>query len=60
MRFGNGLPRQSADWLAMTGFFDSLRPQRESLRLFYVLYKSDKKKQNNLEHKTIYISLVKW
>ena len=28
--------------------------------LFYVLYKSDKKKQNNLEHKTIYISLVKW
>jgi len=44
----------------MTGFFDSLRPQRESLRLFYVLYKSDKKKQNNLEHKTIYISLVKW
>ena len=25
MRFGNGLPRQSADWLAMTGFFDSLR-----------------------------------
>ena len=28
--------------------------------LFYVLYKSDKKKQNNLEHKTIYISSVKW
>ena len=25
MRFRNGLPRQSADWLAMTGFFDSLR-----------------------------------
>ena len=24
VRFGNGLPRQSADWLAMTGFFDSL------------------------------------
>ena len=24
MRFGNGLPRQSADWLAMTGFFDRL------------------------------------
>ena len=23
--FGNGLPRQSADWLAMTDFFDSLR-----------------------------------
>ena len=21
MRFGNGLPRQSADWLAMTGFY---------------------------------------
>ena len=30
MRFRNGLPRQSADWLAMTGFFDSLnaRPIR--------------------------------
>ena len=28
MRFGNGLPRQSADWLAMTGFFDSLRGGR--------------------------------
>ena len=35
VRFGNGLPRQSvpqghllrgADWLAMTGFFDSLKP----------------------------------
>ena len=25
MCFENGLPRQSADWLAMTGFFDSLR-----------------------------------
>ncbi len=24
VRFGNRLPRQSADWLAMTGFFDSL------------------------------------
>ena len=24
MRFGNGLPRQCAPWLAMTGFFDSL------------------------------------
>ena len=24
VRFGNSLPRQSADWLAMTGFFDSL------------------------------------
>ena len=40
--------------------FPSSCPQRESLRPFYVLYKSDKKKQNNLEHKTIYISLVKW
>ena len=30
MRFRNGLPRQSADWLAMTGFFDSLRnPERD-------------------------------
>ena len=25
MRFGNGLPRQCAHWLAMTGFFDSLK-----------------------------------
>ena len=24
MRFGNGLPRQCAHWLAMTGFFGSL------------------------------------
>ncbi len=24
MRLGNGLPRQSADWLAMTGYFDRL------------------------------------
>ena len=24
VRFWNRLPRQSADWLAMTGFFDSL------------------------------------
>ena len=24
VRFGNRLPRQSADWLAMTGFFNSL------------------------------------
>ena len=24
VRFRNGLPRQSADWLAMTGFFDRL------------------------------------
>ena len=30
MRFGNGLPRQSADWLAMTGFFDRLTPRRKS------------------------------
>ena len=25
IRFGNGLPRQCAHWLAMTGYFDSLR-----------------------------------
>ena len=30
VRFWNRLPRQSADWLAMTGFFDSLC-QREAL-----------------------------
>ncbi len=28
MCFENGLPRQSADWLAMTGFFDSLKESR--------------------------------
>ena len=28
MRFGNGLPRQCEHWLAMTGFFDSLRGGR--------------------------------
>ena len=28
MRFRNGLPRQSADWLAMTGFFDRLKPPK--------------------------------
>ena len=42
-----------------------LRPHKKYPRLgrgifIYVLYKSDKKKQNNLEHKTIYISSVKW
>ena len=35
MRFGNGLPRQSADWLAMTCFFDRLPPRRK-LRGFVV------------------------
>ena len=34
MRFGNGLPRQSADWLAMTGFFDRLRTPRRKSRGF--------------------------
>ena len=28
MRFGNGLPRQCAHWLAMTGFFDRLKPPK--------------------------------
>ena len=35
VRFGNRLPRQSADWLAMTGFFDSLK--RTALRRFFQL-----------------------
>ena len=35
VRFWNRLPRQSADWLAMTGFFDSLK--RTSLRRFFQL-----------------------
>ena len=34
MRFRNGLPRQSADWLAMTGFFDSLNARPFSGRAF--------------------------
>ena len=29
VRFRNGLPRQCAHWLAMTGFFDSLRAARD-------------------------------
>ena len=33
VRFGNRLPRQSADRLAMTGFFDSLK--RTALRRFF-------------------------
>ena len=33
MCFENGLPRQSADWLAMTGFFDGLK--RNGLRRFF-------------------------
>ena len=37
MCFENGLPRQSADWLAMTGFFDSLRENR--LRAVFSLCK---------------------
>ena len=44
MRFGNGLPRQSvpqghllcgADWLAMTGFFDSLRKTAQRVVFLY-------------------------
>ena len=38
----NGLPRQSADWLAMTGFFDSLdknAPHRGAfLCAFFMFY----------------------
>ena len=36
MCFENGLPRQSADWLAMTGFFDKLSGGTKSLR--YCIY----------------------
>ena len=35
MRFGNGLPRQSADWLAMTGFFDRLK--RPASPVFFLI-----------------------
>ena len=38
MRFGNRLPRQSADWLAMTGFFDSLSPLRHIRRGLSALF----------------------
>ena len=34
--FGNGLPRQSADWLAMTDFFDSLQKGRRKAAFFLV------------------------
>ena len=34
VRFRNGLPRQCAHWLAMTGFFDSLTPACVSMRAF--------------------------
>ena len=36
VRFGNGLPRQSADWLAMTGFFGSLKGTPTGRSLFTV------------------------
>ena len=36
VRFGNRLPRQSADWLAMTGFFTAWT-ERDALPLFYIL-----------------------
>ena len=35
MRFGNGLPRQCAHWLAMTGFFDSLRNTTQRVVFLY-------------------------
>ena len=35
MRFGNGLPRQSSDWLAMTGYFDSLRNTAQRMVFLY-------------------------
>ena len=38
VRFGNGLPRRSADWLAMTGFFDSLSPLRHIRRGLSALF----------------------
>ena len=35
VHFGNGLPRQSADWLAMTCFFDSLTKKDRHSRSFF-------------------------
>ena len=37
MRFGNGLPRQCAHWLAMTGFFDSLRNTTQRVVFLFVI-----------------------
>ena len=35
MRFRNGLPRQCAHWLAMTGFFDSLKETAEAVSFIF-------------------------
>ena len=35
--FGNGLPRQSADWLAMTDFFDSLTEKGLQMQSLFCL-----------------------
>lgn len=34
----NGLPRQSADWLAMPGFFDSLKGRRKAALCLYFYF----------------------
>ena len=53
MRFGNGLPRQSADWLAMTDFFDSLkRDRREPVSFAVNRQKTDFAKRNVYFDKT--------
>ena len=36
MRFRNGLPRQCAHWLAMAGFFDSLKGRTCVVRPLYL------------------------
>ena len=53
MRFGNGLPRQSADWLAVTDFFDSLKRDRRAPVSFAVnRQKMDFAKRNVYFNKT--------
>ena len=50
MRFRNGLPRQCAHWLAMTGFFDSLEQALlpEGLFLFTQNWEADNTQQPQL------------
>ena len=40
MCFENGLPRQSADWLAMTGFFDRLKLRKAATGRLFSLSKN--------------------
>ena len=54
MCFENGLPRQSADWLAMTGFFDRLKPPKG---WFFFIFRALRSKID--EARTRYLDLGK-